>query len=102
MDVDNPRGRLKPAMLATMTLRETPAAKRVVPITAIVREENREYVFVESAPQKLVMREVTLGDEFENRRVLMEGIAPREKLVLDGAFHINNERKRLALQKGSL
>jgi cobalt-zinc-cadmium efflux system membrane fusion protein len=100
MDVDNPRGRLKPAMLATMTLREPGAVKRVVPITAIVREERGEFVFVQKSPKTVVMREVKLGNEFENMRVLESGLEPKEKLVLDGAFHLNNERKRLALQKG--
>ena len=101
MDVDNPQRKLKPGMLATMTLREAAATRRVVPITAIVREDNREFVFVQSAADKVVMREVELGDEFENRRVVQKGLQPKDKLVLDGAFHLNNERKRLALQKGA-
>jgi cobalt-zinc-cadmium efflux system membrane fusion protein len=30
----------------------------------------------------------------------MTGVEPGERIVLDGAFHLNNERKRLALQGG--
>jgi membrane fusion protein, heavy metal efflux system len=100
MDVDNPRGRLKPGMLATMTLKEPAATRRVIPITAVVRENNQEFVFGQSGSNTFTMREVALGPEFENMRVLESGLEPNEKLVLDGAFHLNNERKRLALQKG--
>jgi membrane fusion protein, heavy metal efflux system len=101
MDVDNPRGRLKPGMLATMTLSEPSAIRRMIPITAVVRENNREFVFGQSGPNAFMMREVTLGPESENMRVVESGLESHEKLVLDGAFHLNNERKRLALQKGA-
>jgi hypothetical protein len=30
-----------------------------------------------------------------------DGLQPGQKIVLDGAFHLNNERKRLALQGGA-
>jgi len=101
MDVDNSRGRLKPGMLANMTLREGGSPKRVVSQTAIVRDANREYVFVQTGADVFTLREVTLGDEFEGVRVVESGLQANDVVVLDGAFHLNNERKRLALQKGT-
>ncbi len=101
MDVDNPRGRLKPAMLATMTLKEPAVSRRTIPITAVIRENNREYVFTQTTPSTFRMREVTLGPEFDGMRVVEGGMQSEETLVLDGAFHLNNERKRLALARGA-
>lgn len=101
MDVDNRRGRLKPAMLATMTIQEPPMVRRLVPITAVVRENNREYVFVRTATNTFVLREVKLDGEYDMMRVLEDGIAPGENIVLDGAFHLNNERLRRALEGGT-
>ena len=100
MDVPNPQRRLKPAMLATMTLKESARAERVLPITAVVRENDREFIFVRSASSRFVLREVSLAGEYGNQRVLRDGVKPVEEVVLDGAFHLNNERKRLALQGG--
>lgn len=99
MDLLNPKGRLKPAMLATMMLKDTAQRERIVPMGALVREEDRDCVYVQTASDTFVMRQVILGAEFDDQRVLLEGVAPGEKIVLDGAFHLNNERKRRALQK---
>lgn len=98
MDVPNPSGEYKPAMLATMLLEGPPALRVVVPSAAIVREDNRDHVFVQTAPDAFVLRRVSLGGEQAGARVVNEGLRVGEPIVVDGAFHLNNERKRLALQ----
>lgn len=99
MDLPNPKARYKPAMLATMLLKEHTEQRTVVPVAAVVREENLEHLFVQRTPGTYVLRPVTLGEEFEGRRVLLEGIQPGEQIVTAGAFHLNNERRRRA-QRG--
>ena len=99
MELPNPRARYKPAMLATMLLKEHTEKRTVVPIAAVVREENVEHLFVQRAPGTFVLRPVSLGDEFDGRRVLLEGLQPGEQIVTAGAFHLNNERRRRA-QRG--
>jgi cobalt-zinc-cadmium efflux system membrane fusion protein len=94
MDVPNPNRRLKPAMLATMELKEHTENQQVVPASAVVRDENNEYLFVQRDADTFLLREVKLGGEFGGRRVLIEGIRPGEKIVVEGAFHLNNERRR--------
>lgn len=98
MDVPNPKRRFKPAMLATMVLKEHTEKKQVIPASAIVRENDVEHVFVQRDASTFVLRPVSLGEEFGSRRVLVDGIRPGEKIVLDGAFHLNNERRRRALR----
>jgi cobalt-zinc-cadmium efflux system membrane fusion protein len=94
MDLPNPKRIYKPAMLATMILKEHVERKTVVPVTAVVREENAEYVFVQRAPGTFTLRPVQLGEEFNGRRVLIEGVQPTDSIVTEGAFHLNNERRR--------
>jgi cobalt-zinc-cadmium efflux system membrane fusion protein len=99
MNVPNPRGRYKPAMLATMRLKDRVQRERVIPVTAVIRENNRDNVFIQTGERTFVLREVELGGEFGDVRALIAGVEPSETIVLDGAFHVNNERKR-ALQGG--
>ncbi|HWC00268.1 MAG TPA: efflux RND transporter periplasmic adaptor subunit [Bryobacteraceae bacterium] len=98
MDLPNPELHFKPAMLATMTLVDGAERQRIIPRTAVVREGNEDHVFVQTGPSAFVLRRVTLGDDFRDARVVVDGIHPGEKIVLDGAFHLNNERKQRAVQ----
>jgi len=100
MDLPNPHGIFKPAMLAGLTFLDATERKTTIPSTAVVREENKDYVFVQIEPAKFMLREVSLGLESGDNRVLESGVSPGEKIVLDGAFHLNNQRKQNAIKGG--
>lgn len=97
MDVPNPGRKLKPAMLSSMELKEHTERKLLIPNSAVVREGDAESIFIQRG-ESFVLRKVTLGGEFGGRRVVTEGVSPGEKIVLDGAFHLNNERRRRAVR----
>lgn len=98
MDLSNPKGDYKPAMLATMFLKEQPVQRQLIPIEAIVREGNSEFVFVEQAAGVFRLEQVELGEEFESMRVMLKPLPAGRRIVLDGAFHLNNERRKLLVQ----
>jgi cobalt-zinc-cadmium efflux system membrane fusion protein len=98
MDLPNPQRRYKPDMLATMVLKEQTEQQQVVPVSAVVRDDAGECLFVERGNGAFVLRPVTFGEEVGGRRVLLDGIRPGEKIVVDGAFHLNNERRRRAVR----
>jgi len=100
MDLANPRGIFKPAMLASMTFIDHSQRRTVIPSTAIVRENNKDHVFVELGSGKFKLREVVLDGESNDDRILESGINPGQKVVLDGAFHLNNQRKQNAIKGG--
>lgn len=100
MDVANANGALKPDQLASMTFTGHTGRKLTVPNAAVVRENNKDYVFVQSARLKYVLREVSLGDEEDDRRVVLSGVQVEEHIVTDGAFHLNNQRKQNAIKGG--
>lgn len=97
MDLSNNDGLFKPAMLASMVISGKPQKRHVVPAAAVVRDGNRDGVFVRTGKDAYQLRTVSLGAEHEGRRVLLEGLRDDERIVVDGAFHLNNERKRRAL-----
>jgi cobalt-zinc-cadmium efflux system membrane fusion protein len=98
MDVANPDAMLKPDQLASMTFTGHTERKLTVPNTAVVREENKDNIFVEIGPQHYVLREVTLGEEENDRRVVIDGVRQDERIVTEGAFHLNNQRKQNAIK----
>ena len=101
IDVANADGRLKPDELASMTFTGHRDRKLTVPNTAIVREDDRDHVFVQVAPQRYALREVTLGEEQNDFRTVLSGVRADEHIVTDGAFHLNNQRKQNAIKGGA-
>jgi cobalt-zinc-cadmium efflux system membrane fusion protein len=97
MDVPNPQRKLKPAMLATVLVKDLPETHPVIPNAAVVRENNEDCVFVQTGPNKFRLRPVKLKPGTEKEKILVDGLAPTEQIALTGAFHLNTERKRQAI-----
>jgi cobalt-zinc-cadmium efflux system membrane fusion protein len=100
MELANREGLYKPDMLASMTFESSPKKGLTIPSTAVVREDNKDHVFVQISPNEFLLREVDLGPEVANRRVVQKGLTPQESIVLDGAFHLNNKRKQDQIKGG--
>ena len=94
MNLANPKGLFKPDMLASMTFEDRPERGLTIPTTAIVREDNRDHVFVQIGTNEYRLREVQLGVEVADRRVVVSGLTANDSIVLDGAFHLNNKRRQ--------
>ena len=94
MDVENKERLLKPEMLASMLILGQSQRQLVVPASAVVREENKDYVFVQLDNQRFQLRRIQLGPEVHGFSPVQGGIKAGERIVIDGAFHLNNERKR--------
>ena len=93
-ELDNTDRTLKPAMLATVLIETRPTSRLVVPGTAVVRESESDQVFVEVAPGEYRMTPVRLDKAIGDVRPVLSGLKEGERIVTDGAFHLNNERKR--------
>ena len=91
-ELDNKGGRLKPSMLASMLIEAAPVQRVVVPITAVVREEESDHVFVAEANNNFRLTPVRLAPEQHGQRVVLEGLKPGMRIVSNGAFHLNNHR----------
>lgn len=98
MMVENPARKLKPDMLANMHIVDNPTRSLVVPKTAVVRESNRDYVFLAQGDNKFKRVPVDLGPEVADMYPVLKGITIEQKIVVDGAFHLDNERKLAELE----
>lgn len=96
--VDNVQRDLKPQMLATMRVRGTTQQTLALPAQAVVRENDRDHVFVRTADGRFKLLPVELGAAQDELRPVLKGLAAGAEVVTEGAFHMNNERKRAELE----
>jgi membrane fusion protein, heavy metal efflux system len=85
---------IRPAMLAVMMIQDRPTPRPVVPMNAVVRQDNKEFVFVRTAANTFRLVLVGLGVESNGLRPVLEGLKGGDEIVIDGAFHLENERKQ--------
>lgn len=96
--LDNRRGLLKPAMLATIVI-EGPAEKAlVIPAEAVVNENGIDHVFVDVGSGRYRLTPVKVDEEREGIRVVRSGLKEAQRIVVKGAFHLNSDRKRRELE----
>ncbi len=94
MDLPNHDGLIKPGMLATMLIDSQPVDKLVVPLAAIVREDNHDHVYVRLDDDTYRMVPVKLGPEGKGYRPVISGLKEGQEIAIEGAYHLNTERKR--------
>ena len=94
MELANKEGQIKPGMLATMLIESQPVEKLVVPLGAIVREDNHDHVFVRLDDDTYRMVSVKLGPEGKGFRPVISGLKDGQEIAIEGAYHLNTERKR--------
>ncbi len=99
-ELDNKHGRLKPSMLASMLIQSAPVKRVVVPITAVVRQDDADFIFIEESENNFRLSEVKLAAEQNGQRVVLEGLKPGMRIVSDGAFHLNNHRNLAEMENG--
>lgn len=97
-EVDNADRALKPQMLATLRIIGQPREQLALPESAVVRDNDRDYVFVQVAIGQFRLTPVELGAATGGQRPVLKGPAAGTPVVVDGAFHLNNERKRAELE----
>lgn len=96
--LDNSDRQLKPDMLISIVLEASAKNTLAIPVTAVVREDNRDHVFVQTKKDHVTLREITLGEPYNGNAPIQSGLSMGEIIVTDGAFHVNNERKRKEME----
>ena len=98
-EVDNSDRQLKPQMLATLRLVGPATKQLVVPSAAVVRENDRDHVYVRTAANTYRFTPVELGSaSIDGLRPVIKGLSEGTPIVVEGAFHLHNERKRAELE----
>jgi membrane fusion protein, heavy metal efflux system len=87
---DNPDYALKPNMFANVTLRGPAASRVVVPAAALLMNNDRTTVFVETAPWTFERRSVEPLLEESANVTILSGLKPGERVVVKGGILIND------------
>ncbi|BBA36520.1 secretion protein HlyD [Methylocaldum marinum] len=98
MELKNPERKIKPEMLATMVIHRPRVSSLNIPAKAVVRTGDRDYVFVRASEDQFVLTPVSLGPDLGGLRRVVAGLTEGQRIVVDGAFHLNNERIRKELE----
>ena len=96
--VENPERKLKPDMLANMHIADTQHKTLVVPESAVVRELDQDYIFIVLSDGNFQRVPVKLGPEVSNLRPVIEGVTADDRIVTEGSFHLDSERKLAELE----
>jgi RND family efflux transporter MFP subunit len=86
--VDNASGFLTPGLFGHLRLLGShPYAGLLVPDSAIVTDQSRQEVYVIGPGDKIVPRMVQPGPVVDGLRVIRSGLAPTDRVVIDGVIH---------------
>jgi cobalt-zinc-cadmium efflux system membrane fusion protein len=82
--IQNPEGRLRPGMFASVTFVGFTESSVVIPASSIVQIGESTFVFEQVRPFELQSREVAIGPQQGDRIVIKRGIAAGASIVVKG------------------
>lgn len=83
--IDNPQGRLIPGQFVRIRMGEPQPDKRIlVSEKAIGTDQDKKFVFVVGADNKIVYRPVELGGSAGNERIVLGGLSDGDRIVVNG------------------
>jgi cobalt-zinc-cadmium efflux system membrane fusion protein len=85
-ELPNSGGRLRPDMFGSLRVSGPQLRQPVLPLSAVVEEYGKRTVFRERAPGQFERREVTLGPPAGDVAPVRQGVAPGDRVVVDGAM----------------
>jgi RND family efflux transporter MFP subunit len=93
LEFANPRDALKPGMFVNVELGTSRAAGVVVPDSAVIGTGTRQVVFVETAPGRFALREVSVALRADGRAVIASGLRAGERVVVSANFLLDSESR---------
>lgn len=86
---DNKDGVLVPGMFVTVALGKSEEEDvLLVPQQAISTDQNKKYVYLVDKDNKVIYREVSLGKEYGNQRIILKGLETGDRVIVNGLQHI--------------
>lgn len=66
----------------------------VIPAKALITHGNDTVVYIEIAPGRYLRRVVSVGDDDGTTAVILSGVGPRDRVVVDGSLFLEGESER--------
>jgi cobalt-zinc-cadmium efflux system membrane fusion protein len=82
----NPRGRILPGMFARVDFGDPIDNVVVLPLSAVVTVEGRDYAFVQKADGEFFRLPITLASSGATDAVVSKGIADGDRVVIEGVM----------------
>jgi len=93
VELDNPKGELKPEMFADVTIHGRARPALQIPDDAILESGTRNIVFVSAGEGRLVPREVSVGDHGDGVVEIRSGLKEGEAVVRGANFLVDSESR---------
>ena len=87
-EFDNPNGLLRAGMFASVVITANPQLRIIVPETAIMQGERRNFVFVRTSKTTFVKRYVDVETIVEGKAMITSGLQVGEEIVSTGGIFI--------------
>lgn len=85
----NPNASLIPGMYANVSVGSyQPQNVLLLPSRAIATNQNKKFVYVINDDNQVTYREVQLGGQYQDQRIITHGLNEGEKVVINGLSHI--------------
>ena len=99
IELQNPEAKLRAEMLASARIVVgLPRSVLLVPADAIQQINDSDVVFVQTSEDRFELRPVRLGDMFNERVVLLEGVKAGEPVVVKGSFLLKSELLKASIE----
>ena len=89
---------LRAAGALPMRIRGEATSELVVPQDAVIREGDRDHVYLKVGEGTFRFTPVELAPAHDDLRPVLKGVKLGDPVVVEGAFHLHNERKRAELE----
>ena len=100
LEVENPRGELRPGMYGAAEL--SPAGRQAVsvPLTAVLPTGTKDIVFVNRGDGRFLPREVKVGLRGDSLVEIVDGLKPGDEVVATATFLLDSESNLAAAIQG--
>ncbi|MEJ5050300.1 efflux RND transporter periplasmic adaptor subunit [Chryseobacterium culicis] len=88
IECDNPDRKLKPGMYATVNFSTTPEKAVMIPVTALMQQDNSQYVWVKTGKHQYAKRSVTTGETDQKTVRIISGLKSGETIMTEGGIYM--------------
>ncbi|MDD5361358.1 MAG: efflux RND transporter periplasmic adaptor subunit [Ignavibacteria bacterium] len=99
--VINPRSKLLPQMFGDLIIKSADSRKGIfVPSSAIHKDSEQAFVFMQENDSTFTMKEIKTGTEFEDRVEIISGLKEKDIIVINGVFELKSELQKETFGEG--
>ncbi|MBN1359530.1 MAG: efflux RND transporter periplasmic adaptor subunit [Sedimentisphaerales bacterium] len=101
VQLENPEGKLRPGMFVDVEVGiRQPGRVRAVPLSAVMSDAGKDFVFQQWKDDLWVRRDIATGDKYGELVELLGGVSPGSRIVTSGAFMLKSDVLREKMGAG--